>query len=230
MTQREIKVFGQRIQLTLRNEGDFIVANELFLDHQYRFCDEVIRKASHSILDIGGHLGFFSLLAATLNPTVPIYAFEPHSGNYEILKANLKQNRIKNVHPKQLAVSDAVGETGLQISQEDLNHSIEKAIEPTGETQKIQTTTLQRIFQKNQLEQCDLLKLDCEGSEFKIIYSASKELFKKIHHIFLEYHNWIEGEGSKELRFFLEQLGYRVEQYPNHKMKELGFLWCIKNS
>lgn len=228
MTQREIKFAGRLIQLTLRNEGDFIVANELFLDHQYRFCDEAIKNAKHAIIDIGGHLGFFSLLAATLNPTVSIFAFEPHAGNYEILKANLKQNRIKNVHPKQLAVSDKVGETELQISKEDLNHSLEKAIEPTGETQKIQTTTLQRIFEKNRLEQCDLLKLDCEGSEFKIIYSTPKDLFAKIHYIFLEYHDWIGGENSKELKFFLEQMGYRVQHYPNNKMKELGFLWCAR--
>jgi len=228
MTQREIKFAGKAIQLTLRNEGDFIVANELFLDHQYRFCDEVIRKASRSILDIGGHLGFFSLLATTLNPTVPIYTFEPHAGNYEILKTNLKQNRIKNVYPKQLAVSNTIGETELQLSKEDLNHSLEKAIEPTGEAQKIQTITLERIFEKNQLEQCDLLKLDCEGSEFKIIYSTPKELFKKIRHIFLEYHDWTEGENSKELKFFLEQMGYRIQQYPNSKMPELGFLWCVR--
>ncbi len=259
MIQREIKINGQPIQLTLRNEGDFIVANELFLDRQYRFCEEAIKKAGrlagsmamyrarsgpptkagsmamsgarsgpNSIIDIGGHLGFFSLLASTLNPTVPIYTFEPHAGNFKILKTNLKQNRIKNVFPKQLAVSDSVGETHLRLSKEDLNHSLEKAIEPTGETQKIQTTTVQGIFEKNKLGRCDLLKLDCEGSEFKIIYSTPGSLFSKIDHIFLEYHDWTEGENSQELKSFLERRGYRVQQYPNAKMPELGFLWCIK--
>lgn len=229
MIKKDIKVFGKDLTLALRNEGDFTIANELFLDRQYRFCDEVIKKAKHCILDIGGHLGFFSLMASVLNPNVPIYAFEPHIGNYEILKTNLKQNRIRNVVTKHLAVSDTIGETELQLSQEDLNHSLEKAIEPTGETQKVHTTTLERIFQKNRLEQCDLLKLDCEGSEFKILYSAPKSLFDKIDHIFLEYHDWIEGGSDKELKFYLEQMGYKVEQYPNSKMPELGFLWCVKN-
>ena len=219
-------MFGKNLILTLRNEGDFIIANELFLDRQYRFCDEVIRQAKHCILDIGGHLGFFSLMTSVLNPNIPIYTFEPHIGNYEILKTNLKQNRVRNVTTKQLAVSDEIGETELQLSQEDLNHSLEKAIEPTGEIQKVQTTTLERIFEKNRLEQCDLLKLDCEGSEFKILYSTPKNIFSKINHIFLEYHNWIEGESGKELKSFLQQMGYRVEQYPNAKMPELGFLWC----
>ncbi len=228
MIKKDIKVFGKDLTLTLRNDGDFAIADELFLGRQYRFCDEAIKKAKHCIIDIGGHLGFFNLMASVLNPNVPIYAFEPHIGNYEILKTNLKQNRIRNVVTKQLAVSDEIGEVELQLSQEDLNHSLEKAIEPTGETQKVQTTTLERIFQKNRLEQCDLLKLDCEGSEFKIIYSAPESLFNKIDHIFLEYHDWIEGESSKELKFYLKQMGYKVEQYPNHKMPELGFLWCVR--
>jgi len=228
MIKREIKAFGKTLVLTLRNDGDFAIANELFLDRQYRFCDEVIKKAKHSIIDIGGHLGFFSLMASILNPDVPIYTFEPHSGNYELLKTNLKTNRIKNVYPKQLAVSDSVGQTDLQISKEDLNHSLEKAIEPTGETQKVQTTTLERIFQKNRIKRCDLLKLDCEGSEFKIIYSTPKSIFDKIDHIFLEYHDWTEGESNKELKFFLEKMGYKVNKYPNSKMPALGFLWCTQ--
>lgn len=226
MITREIKAFGKKVILTLRNEGDFAIANELFLDHQYRFCDEVIKKAEHCVIDIGGHLGFFSIMATALNPNVPIYTFEPHSGNYELLKANLKNNRIKNVHPKQLAVSDHIGQMKLKLSQEDLNHSLEKAIEPTGDTQEVQTTTLERIFQKNRIEKCDLLKLDCEGSEFKIIYGTPKELFKKISHIFLEYHDWVEGESSQKLKSYLENIGYKVKQFPNHKIKELGFLWC----
>lgn len=228
MINREVKAFGKTLNLTLRNDGDYAVANELFVDHQYRFCDEVIKKAKHCIIDIGGHLGFFSLMTATLNPTVPIYSFEPHMGNYELLKINLKNNRIKNVHPKQLAISDTVGQTQLLISQEDLNHSLEHAIEPTGKTQTVQTTTLERIFTKNRITRCDLLKLDCEGSEFKIIYSTTPELFNKIDHIFLEYHNWAGAGNSKKLKTYLESIGYKVEQFPNHKMPTLGFLWGTK--
>ena len=229
MITKEIKVFGKTINLTLRNDGDFAIANELFLDRQYRFCDEAIKKARHCVIDVGGHLGFFSIMASLLNPNIPIYTFEPHIGNYELLKTNLKNNRIKNVYPKQLAVSDQAGEAELLISKEDLSHSIVKTIEPTGKIQKVQTTTLERIFQKNQIEHCDLLKLDCEGSEFKIIYSAPKTIVSKIIHIFLEYHDWIDNENSKELKFFLKQLGYKIEQYPNSKMPELGFLWCTKH-
>jgi len=226
--QKEIKIFGRSLTITLRNEGDWAIAHELFLDHQYRYCDQVIRQAVNPIIDVGGHLGFFSLYAALLNPRVPIYAFEPHEGNFGLLKENLKQNRIQNVHPKNLAVASAIGQTTLHLSQEDLNHSTTHAIEPTGATQKVQTTTLERIMEKNRIETCDLLKMDCEGAEFEIIYNTPKAIFDRISHIFLEYHDWVEGQSSEELRQFLKNQGYRVEKYPNHKMRELGFFWCQK--
>jgi len=64
--QKEVKIFGKTVMLTMRNEGDYAVANELFLDHQYRQCDEVIKSAKNTVIDIGGHLGFFSLYASLL--------------------------------------------------------------------------------------------------------------------------------------------------------------------
>jgi len=223
---KELKIFGKTLKLHLRNEGDYAIANELFLDKQYRQCEEVIKTAQNVILDIGGHLGFFSLMASALNPHVPIYTFEPHAGNYKILKTNLKENRVKNVYPKMLAVSSEIKEVELKISQEDLNHSIINAIEPTGESQKVQTTTLARIFDRNRIEKCELLKLDCEGSEYDIIYSAPEEIWKKISHIFLEYHEWNEKGASDKLKNYLISKGYKVQKFPNAKMPQLGYLWC----
>jgi len=223
---KEMKIFGHSIKLSMRNDGDLAIANELFLDRQYRQCEDAIKHAKHCVIDVGGHLGFFSLMASLLNPDVPIYTFEPHAGNFELLKENLKQNHIKNVTAKQTAVSDEIGKIQMQLSKEDLNHSLIKAIEPTGETQTVHATTLERILQKNKIEKCDLLTLDCAGSEFKIILNSPKELFRKIDAIFLEYHDWAGAGNHKELQNFLVSAGYKVEHYPNHKMKELGYLWC----
>ena len=226
--QKEIKLFGKPLTLTFRNEGDQAIADEVLQEREYRFCEEIIKSATTAMVDIGGHLGFFSLYASVLNPKVPIYTFEPHAGNYALLKENLKQNRVKNVFPKNLAVSHQLGEVELKISQEDLNHSIIHAIEGTGETQKIGTITLEKILERNRLEQVDLLKMDCEGAEFEILEQASPFVFKKIKSIALEYHDWVPGGDHQRLKKYLEAQGYQVKDYPNHKMKALGFLWCIK--
>jgi FkbM family methyltransferase len=224
--QKYIKIFGKKVVLTMRNDGDYAIAHELFLDHQYRYCDEALKKAKNTVIDIGGHLGFFSLYASLLNPKVPIYSFEPHIGNFDLLKKNLKDNRVKNVTAKNLAVSDKIGEVDLLISKEDLNHSIVHAIEPTDEVQKVQTITLKKIFDRHNIGHCDLLKIDCEGAEFAILEDSPPELFDKVSHIFLEYHDWVPRKDHKQLKKLLEARGFKVQDFPNSKMKELGFLWC----
>lgn len=224
--RKEIKIFGKTLTLNMRSDGDYAIAHELFLDHQYRYCDEVIRGATDAVIDIGGHLGFFSLYASLLNPKVPIFCFEPHTGNFELLKKNLKDNRVKNVTAKNLAVSNKVGETELLLSQEDLNHSIVRAIEPTGVTQKVQTTTLEKIFDRHDIGHCDLLKIDCEGAEFAILEDSPKEVLERVSNIFLEYHDWVPGKHHSDLKKLLETRGFKVQDFPNSKMQELGFLWC----
>lgn len=210
----------------MRNDGDLAIANELFLERQYIFCEQTIDMAQHAIIDIGGHLGFFSLYASLINPKVPIYAFEPHAGNFELLKKNLKDNHVKNVTAKNLAVSNKEGEIELFISQEDLNHSTVHAIEDTGERQKVQAITLEKILNRHNLGQVDLLKIDAEGAEFQIIEDSPFEIFDRVSHIFLEYHDWVPNGNHKRLKKFLEARGYKVDDYPNAKMPELGFLWC----
>lgn len=234
--QKIVKIFGWEVILNLRNEGDYAIASELFLERQYRFCDTAIREARNAVIDIGAHLGFFSLYASILNSKVPIYAFEPHEGNFALLKENLHLNHAGNVTPKQVAVAGAVGQATLLLSREDLNHSLTHAIEPTGVTQKVQTTTLERIFEKNRLGRADLVKIDCEGGEFEILYSTPPELLGRIGALFIEYHDWVPayanasagrpGQSGGELKKFLEGRGFRVEKYPNTRIRELGFLWC----
>jgi len=224
--QKNVKIFGKTVILNMRNDGDDAIANELFLDHQYRYCDEVIRNAKDAVIDIGGHLGFFSLYASLLNPSVPIYSFEPHIGNFELLKKNLKDNRVRNVTAKNLAVSDAIGELDLLISKEDLNHSLVHAIEPTNEVQKVQTITLEKIFDRHRLGQVDLLKIDCEGAEFAILEDTPKSVYDRVSNIFLEYHDWVPGKNHQNLKKLLESRGFKVQDFPNSKMRELGFLWC----
>jgi len=228
MIQKTIKIFGKPLTLSMRDDGDQAVANEVFRDREYSSCDEVIRGAKQAVIDVGGHAGFFSLYAAILNPKVPIYAFEPASENYKLLKQNLKGNRIRNVTPKNQAVWKTVGEVELKLSAEGLNHSMVHAIETVNEVERVNATTLEKIIQKNRLKRVDLLKMDCEGAEFDILFATPQATFDKLSTIYLEYHDWVPGGDHHKLKQHLENMGFKVRDFPNHKMRELGFLWCTK--
>jgi FkbM family methyltransferase len=228
MLKKEFKLSGKLLKISLRDRGDESVAEEVLGKRGYRICEEAIRNAQGPIIDIGGHIGSFSLLASAMRSTLPIYSYEPHDGNFELLKQNLKDNNVQNVTAIHAAVSDRVGEADLILSQQDLNHSLALAIEPTGKTQTVHSTTLEKIVEENGIEHCSLLKIDCEGSEYEILYSTPKSVFEKIQAIFLEYHEWSEKGLADALKIHLEKMGFKVKKYPNAKMGELGYLWCTK--
>ena len=42
------------------------------------------------------------------------------------------------------------------------------------------TISLNEVFRENNLQQCDFLKMDCEGCEYELFSNASKQTLKKI--------------------------------------------------
>ena len=49
------------------------------------------------------------------------------------------------------------------------------------QVKKVDAISLERIFEENGLWRVDLLKVDCEGSEYPIFYDSPAHLFDKIH-------------------------------------------------
>jgi hypothetical protein len=49
------------------------------------------------------------------------------------------------------------------------------------------TVTLSGIFKENSIGACQVLKMDCEGAEYGILFS-SQEILPKIQQIIMEYH------------------------------------------
>jgi FkbM family methyltransferase len=65
-------------------------------------------------LDIGAHIGYFTLLASRLvGADGHVYAFEPTPATYEALCANLRRNDVQNVTALPVAVGDMQGQAVL---------------------------------------------------------------------------------------------------------------------
>jgi hypothetical protein len=73
------------------------------------------------------------------------------------------------------------------------------------------------FFERYQIERCDFLKLDCEGSEFEIILDSDPALMRRIDRIVMEYHDHRSPRFSHhDLLRALERLGFGVTSYnPN---------------
>ena len=73
----------------------------------------------------------------------------------------------------------------------------------------VDCVNLQSIIETNNIERCDLLKIDTEGAEYDILYSTEKHVFDKIFNISIEYHNDNKNNGD-QLASYLDKLGYTV--------------------
>ena len=66
-------------------------------------------KRASSIFDIGANIGFYALLAGAIKEKGSIFAFEPVSRIFELLKDNININMFSNVIPIQKVVTDYEG-------------------------------------------------------------------------------------------------------------------------
>lgn len=200
-------------QLTfhLRNNTiDFIIAWEVFKNKEYE--TETLQIAeSDIIVDIGAHIGLYTCYAAKKASKGLVYAYEPNPENFKILKENIKLNKLTNIHPFNLAIADKKGDIDLNLSSTNSGgHSIFTV--DSKKSIKVNAMSLQDVFTENNLTRINLLKIDTEGSEYRIILSTHNKIFAKIDKIAIEYHDYFSHSYKyTDLVNCLERNGYTVK-------------------
>ena len=93
----------------------------------------------------------------------------------------------------------------------------------------VNSISLQQIFDNNNIDYCDFLKLDCEGSEYEIIKNLPTPYFKKIKKMIIEYHMAdTNPELLDELISILKSQNYTLET--KTLFKDIGFLYAIRSN
>ena len=125
-----------------------------------------------AVVDIGAHVGYFSLLAANLvGSGGRVYAFEPEPSNHLLLLRNIELNGYTNILALRKAVSSTSGPTDLFLSALDSgSHSIHAAgARGVTGTARVEATTLDAFLAAEGWPQVDLVKIDVEGAEGAVL-------------------------------------------------------------
>lgn len=188
------------------NSRDFNTINENEIEHNYQSYLNKIKPAK-VIIDVGANIGCFSIECAKLFKDCQIYAYEPFKESYKICQINLKINDLDRVKVCCAAITKSSGfaELGIYDGQFEAN-SIGKIWGRPSRSTQVKTFNLNTIFSDNKIKYCDLLKLDCEGSEYEILENLDNKIFAKIGSIIMEYHLGREDI----LRHILEKNNFRV--------------------
>jgi FkbM family methyltransferase len=180
-------------------------------------------KDNYSVVDIGANIGVFALYAATFAQNVRVRAFEPFPTNAEYFSRNTDESRADNVEFLMAAVADSAGVRKLHVEDLWILHSL-TAKGSTSSGIEVACVSLSEAI--SGFERCDLLKIDCEGAEYEILYSASPETLSKIRRIVCEFNiGTSEGENGECLAQFLVSHGFHIDSLRTFD-ETAGFLYA----
>jgi FkbM family methyltransferase len=218
---------GSRFQI--RNLMDLWVLKETCLDRDYEKGLPPFGE-DWTVIDIGAGLGDFSVRTAWRHPGRVVAAFEPFAESFRMLQENLRLNGIGNVKAFASAVGARSGPMLLQTSTGvAVQHSTASGGEPgRAAALPVDGVTLEEAFRKAGISHCDLLKVDCEGGEYDIFFSASAETLRRIERISMEYHDECTSHSHGELAAFLRQQGFIVTLRANPVHHHIGFLTAVR--
>ena len=185
-------------------------------------------------LDVGAHIGYYSLLAAWLvGETGQVYSFEPTPSTFNLLKENTKGEN--NIRLNQIALSATVGETSLNdygIEYMGSNSRYEARIDKTAlskltpKSMKVPTSTIDSYVERLGIIP-SFVKIDAESSEFEILRGMTNVLEGARPVVSVEVGDMdIDGvPGSRELIEFLKTKDYRAYEFKDrgisvHQVKD----------
>jgi FkbM family methyltransferase len=196
--------------------ADRFTIDEVFV-HGIYCRDEAAVGENDIVLDIGAHIGTFTALASKAAKNGRVYSFEPDEGNFSLLKENMQLNGIRNVHPINAAVSKKSGRLRFFLNTGANNcHSIYRPSQTAKEV-VVDAISLGDFVKSRGIMRIDLLKMDCEGSEYEIMLNCPMEVLKMVRRIAMECHE-VPGHSADEIRDLLEGSGFavRTEDVPGH--------------
>jgi len=160
---------------------------------------KLINHNNPVILDVGANIGQSIDFFLKHYPKAEIYSFEPTQSLVIHLKN--KYHSYTNVHINNIALSDTVGDAVLFVSEYSPTNSLYK---PDVQVYKKFGSPLSVPFSKIKTERCktdtlnnwynnfiknkeiDLLKIDVQGAEYKVLNGGINTIIKKVKAISIE--------------------------------------------
>jgi len=213
------------IQLPLI-DGRSILIDYVFARHRYdHFGDRhnaglrqwlAACSGQDVIFDVGAHIGLYALPAAKeISAEGKIYAFEPSHANCRYLSRHLEYNRLSNVNVNNVLVGgeDREETDFYENDRADAMNAmlVQKNVQDYRLVKRRQITLDRFCAEKDLVPQ--VIKIDVEGAELKVLKGARDVLTTHAPRIFLSVHpKRMEamGDAVQDLVDCVHQWGYDI--------------------
>jgi FkbM family methyltransferase len=168
-----------------KTEVCFQIANDIFAGITYPnvgFVSEV-----KTIFDVGANVGAASVYFATAYPNAQIYAFEPGSAPFSLLRQNVAPLRNVRVFPFGLFSREQTPSL-FQGKNDSVESSLWHSSRTGSESEEIRLVCAPEFLAQHGITQIDMLKVDTEGCEVPILRSLTPYL-PAVKVLYVEYHS-----------------------------------------
>lgn len=163
---------------------DRLVLKELLLQGSFDFAASLQPRF---IVDAGANIGLISAFLASRFPDARILALEIDSGNFELLRRNVRP--YANVTPIHAGLWSHA--TSLVVANPDAGEWAFRATEPaTGHppTRSVPALSVADLMRQFDVRHVDVLKVDIEGGELEVFGPAAEEWVDRVALIAVELH------------------------------------------
>ena len=207
------------------NQTCYVTKNMFYngLDaYEYNWLFLDLAKNARCFLDVGANIGLYSVMAAKINPSMKIHAFEPGKGAVHFLRENIVLNELSNVHVHEVAVSDR----DAQLEFHEVTHpkfpwllhnlNGSSSLQDTHgilktENYNVEVCRLSTFLKNNNVSDFDLIKLDTEHNEH-LILKDNNHVFKENRPlIMIEIYPEIANECQETLRDWPDYYYFQVK-------------------
>lgn len=201
---------------------------EIFRDNAHMKLSPFTPSNCSSLLDIGANEGFYSIYMQQKNPCMRILSVEPVPSAFEIFQRNLNANGFHGIQTVNAAVGDKNQTIEMEvyphvssISAENMELFQRPWIHPERINKiKVPMKTLSSLFHEYNWNTVDVLKLDVEGSEMKIL-QGSKSVLKRVRKLVVEWHT---PELRKACRHFLRNQNFKLLHEERRRIGDSYFI------
>lgn len=166
-------------------------------------------------VDVGANVGLHALaIARHVADGGAVIAFEPHPSNHRLLVHNLEQNRLRHAVAENLGLADAPATLTGTACAGGGNWSLASQ----GEYQfEVRLLRLDDYWRDHPLPRLDLMKIDVEGAEVRVLRGARQTIARFRPLIVFEVcPSWLSKLGTSVAELFAELVshGYSIHALP----------------
>jgi FkbM family methyltransferase len=187
-------------------------------------------KPGTTVLDIGAHIGLFSVIASEVTGSNgKIYSFEPSPSTTEFLKKTIRiNNKEAVIEPVQQAMSNAVGKITFFVSDDKIDNS--NSLVSYKDDRKLQgievdVNTIDNFVASKKITGLSFIKIDVEGAEYDALRGGTNTFNTQRPACILAIHPIpIKAKGDKleDIYDYVQQLNYSIS-YNNKSITKEAF-------